>query len=145
MWLGYTCARHFARPDGSLFESARSFWYTNLDTAKRHEELVLFRTYNPYDYPAYDNYDAIEVSRAVDIPVDYDGAMGVPITFLDKYNPKQFEILGITDRGNAWGLKTKEYTDRDVHNPGDLNRRAAIKIGRIYKPTYARLLIRRRS
>ena len=145
MWLGYTCARHFSRPDGSMFESARSFWYTNLDTAKRHEELVLFRTYNPDDYPAYDNYDAIEVSRAVDIPVDYDGAMGVPITFLDKYNPKQFEIMGITDRDNNSGLKTKEYTEEDVPNPGDLNRRAVIKIGNEYKSTYARLLIRRRQ
>ena len=67
MWLGSTCARHFARPDGSMFESARSFWYTNLDTAKRHEEMVLFRTYNPNDYPVYDNYDAIEVAKAVDI------------------------------------------------------------------------------
>ena len=145
MWLGYNCVRHFARPDGSMFECARSFWYTNLDTPKRHEELVLFRAYNPTDYPAYDNYDAIEVSKAVDIPMDYDGAMGVPITFLDKYNPKQFEILGITDRGNAWGLKTRKYTDSDVPNPGDLNRRAAIKIGKTYKATYARLLIRKKK
>ncbi len=144
MWLGYTCARHFARPDGSIFESARSFWYTNLDTAKRHEEMVFFRTYHADDYPTYDNYDAIEVSKAVDIPLDYDGAMGVPITFLDKYNPDQFEILGITDRGNDWGLKTKEYTEDDVANPGDLNRRAAIKMGSKYKATYARLLIKRK-
>lgn len=145
MWLGYTCARHFARPDGSMFESARSFWYTNLDTAKRHEGIILFRNYDPADFPAYDNYNAIEVSRALDIPTDYDGVMGVPITFLDKYSPEQFEILGITDRGNAWGLKTKEYTDADVKNPGDLNRRAAIKIGKTYKPTYARLLIKRKK
>lgn len=144
MWLGYNCARHFERPDGSMFESARSFWYTNLDTDKRHEELVLFRTYDPTKFPAYDNYDAIEVSKAVDIPADYDGAMGVPITFLDKYNPDQFKILGITDRGNAWGLKTKEYTAKEVRNPGDLNRRAAIKVGKTYKPTYARLLIKRK-
>ena len=145
MWLGYNCARHFERPDGSIFESARSFWYTNLDTAKRHEELILFRTYDAADCPVYDNYEAIEVSKAVDIPTDYDGVMGVPITFLDKYNPEQFEILGITDRGNAWGLKTREYTNDDVPNPGDLNRRAVIKIGRTYKPTYARLLIRRKQ
>jgi Adenine-specific methyltransferase EcoRI len=145
MWLGYTCARHFARPDGSMFESARSFWCTNLDIVKRHEGIILFRHYAPTDFPAYDNYEAIEVSKAVDIPTDYDGVMGVPITFLDKYNPEQFEILGITDRGNAWGLKTKEYSDDDVPNPGDLNRRAAIKIGKTYKPTYARLLIRKKK
>lgn len=76
--------------------------------------------------------------------MDYDGAMGVPITFLEKYNPEQFEILGITDRGNVWRMKTKEYTDKDVPNPGDLNRRAALKIGRSYKATYARLLIRKK-
>lgn len=79
------------------------------------------------------------------MPMDYDGVMGVPITFLDKYNPKQFEILGITDRGNEWGLKTKEYTLDDVPNPGDLNRRAAIKTGDTYKATYARLLIRKKK
>jgi len=69
-------------------------WFTNLETTKRHEELTLFRGYTPEKYPKYDNYDAIEVSKVVEIPMDYDGVMGVPITFLDKYNPKQFEILG---------------------------------------------------
>lgn len=68
-------------------------WFTNLDHTKRHEELDLVCRYNPDDYPKYDNYDAIEVSKVVDIPCDYDGAMGVPITFLDKYNPEQFEIV----------------------------------------------------
>lgn len=68
-------------------------WYTNLDIPKRHEELVTFQTYDPKKYPKYDNADAIEVSRYRDIPSDYDGVMGVPITFLDKYNPDQFEIV----------------------------------------------------
>ena len=145
MWLGSNTTRHFAKPDGSMYETARSFWYTNLDTAKRHEELILFKKYNPNEYPQYDNYDAIEVSKAVEMPKDYDGVMGVPITFLDKYNPAQFEILGITDRGNEWGLKTKEYTLSDVSNPGDLNRRAAIKTGDTYKATYARLLIKKKG
>ena len=89
--------------------------------------------------------DAIEVAKVADIPMDYDGVMGVPITFLDKYTPEQFERLGITDRGNEWGLETKEYTLKDVPNHGDLNRRAAIKIGDTYKATYARLLIRRKK
>jgi len=120
-------------------------WFTNLDYQERHEEMVLFNEYSPDKYPAYDNYDAVEVSKTADIPADYWGVMGVPITFLDKYNPEQFEILGITDRGNEWGLKTKEYTDEDVLNPGDLNRRAAIKVGKRYIPTYVRLLIRRRK
>lgn len=69
-------------------------WFTNLDYHGRHEELTLQRTYNPHDYPKYANYDAIDVSKTMDIPVDYDGLMGVPITFLDKYNPAQFDILG---------------------------------------------------
>jgi hypothetical protein len=75
----------------------RILWFTNLDTTKRHEELVLYKKYNPKEYPKYDNYDAIEASRYSDIPMDYDGVMGVPISFLDKYNPEQFEILGKTN------------------------------------------------
>jgi hypothetical protein len=68
-------------------------WYTNLDHNKRHEEMDLVRLYSPEDYPKYDNYDAINVDKTQDIPCDYPGAMGVPITFLDKYNPEQFEII----------------------------------------------------
>ena len=69
-------------------------WFTNLDHKKRHEELDLVCRYSPEEYPTYDNYDAIEVSKTCDIPYDYAGTMGVPITFLDKYNPEQFEIIG---------------------------------------------------
>ena len=69
-------------------------WFTNLDHKKRHEELVLYKKYNEEEYPKYDNYDAIEVSKTKDIPMDYEGIMGVPITFLDKYCPEQFEIVG---------------------------------------------------
>lgn len=68
-------------------------WLTNLEHQKRKEELTLYKTYNEKDYPKYDNYDAINVSKTADIPVDYSGAMGVPITFLDKHNPEQFEII----------------------------------------------------
>lgn len=71
-------------------------WYTNLDIKKRHEDLILIKKYNPDDYPKYDNYDAINVNKVKDIPYDYEGVMGVPITFLDKYNLNQFEILGYT-------------------------------------------------
>ena len=73
------------------------FWFTNLDHAKRHEDLILYRRYTPEDYPTYDNYHAIEVSKTKNIPMDYDGVMGVPITFLDKHNPDQFELLGATE------------------------------------------------
>ena len=68
-------------------------WLTNLDNAKRHEELILYKNYTPEEYPTYDNYDAINVDKTKDIPMDYSGAMGVPITFLDKFNPDQFEII----------------------------------------------------
>ena len=79
-------------------------WYTNLDMKKRHEKLVLTEKYDPAKYPKYDNYDAINVDKTVDIPKDWDGAMGVPITFLDKYNPEQFEIVGALNNGsdNEW-------------------------------------------
>ena len=70
-------------------------WYTNLDHAKRHTELDLYKKYNADEYPKYDNYDAIEVSKVAEIPMDYDGVMGVPITFIDKLNRNQFEIIGI--------------------------------------------------
>ena len=73
---------------------SQSVWFTNLDHKRRHEDLLLYKTYTPAEFPRYDNYDAIEVSKVMEIPEDYDGVMGVPVTFLDKYNPEQFEILG---------------------------------------------------
>ncbi len=88
-------------------------WFTNLDTDKRHEEMQFYKKYTPEDYPQYDNYDAIEVSRVTDIPCDYDGLMGVPITFLDKYNPKQFEIV---DAINRYSLLDIFNTNEKVRN-----------------------------
>ncbi len=120
-------------------------WFTNMDHDRRHEPIPLFKRYSQKLYPHYDNYDAIEVSKIADIPVDFDGAMGVPVTFLDRYNPDQFEILGITDRDNNSGLKTKTYADADAPNPGDLNRRGVILAGKVLKSTFARLLIKRRQ
>ncbi len=82
-------------------------WFTNLDTQKRHEDLILYKKYTPEEYPKYDNYDAINVNKTLDIPCDYDGVMGVPITFLDKYSPEQFEIVGATEsegKGFSMGL-----------------------------------------
>lgn len=87
-------------------------WYTNLDLKQRHEEMILVKRYNAELYPKYDNYDAINVSKTADIPCDYAGLMGVPITFLDKYNPDQFEIIGLTQRGcHDESLETKKYDD----------------------------------
>lgn len=94
LWLGYTSPKAFMRPDKTLQSFGNILWYTNLDIQKRHEDIDLYKTYSADEYPKYDNYDAINVDKVADIPCDYDGVMGVPITFLDKYNPEQFEIIG---------------------------------------------------
>lgn len=107
IWLGYSANKTFEFRLNNNYEKWNRIesgikygkvpaisWFTNIDIEKRHEDLILYKRYNPDDYPTYDNYDAIEVGRITDIPVDYDGKMGVPITFLDKYNPDQFEIIG---------------------------------------------------
>lgn len=86
-------------------------WFTNLDFSKRHEQLLLYKRYTPEEYPHYDNYDAINVNKVAEIPYDYSGVMGVPITFLDKYCPEQFEILGATEsegKGFSHGLWKSE-------------------------------------
>lgn len=90
--------RYWQDEDGQKWRSLGTVcWFTNLDHEKRHEELILGKKYNDKDYPKYDNYDAINVDKVIDIPVDYNGAMGVPITFMDKYSPEQFEILNADD------------------------------------------------
>ena len=155
VWLGYGfkgAATHFYSPYDDVATSGDHKehmirvsgvnWFTNLEIPKRNEELDLICRYSEEEYPSYDNYDAIEVSKTADIPSDYSGVMGVPITFLDKYCPTQFELLGITDRGNEYGIKTKEYTPMDSPKYGDLNRRGAIMVNGVLKSTYARVLIR---
>lgn len=114
--------------DGTKYRSLGNIcWYTNLDIPKRHERLILYKTYqgNEDVYPKYDTYDAINVDKVADIPMDYDGIMGVPVTFMSKYNPDQFELIGI-DR----------YVEDNPH-PGY---RFTIKGREIY----ARILIRRK-
>lgn len=120
-------------------------WFTNLDYPLRHEDLILYTHYTPEEFPTYDNYDAIEVSKTSEIPCDYTGIMGVPITFLDKYNPEQFEILGITDRQNSSGLRTKKYTADDSPKYNDLNARSVLLLPEGYKQLYARILIRKKA
>lgn len=96
VWIGCTNVKEFLQPDGSIKKFGNIGWFTNLDVAKRHEKLILWKKYTPEEYPKYDNYDAINVDKVSEIPCNYDGVMGVPITFLDSYNPEQFEILGYT-------------------------------------------------
>ena len=118
-----------------------SCWFTNLPVSKHNEDLILYKHYTPEEYPTYDNYDAINVNTYTDIPCDYDGVMGVPITFLDKYCPEQFEILGITQR-NDDPYKIKRYTTNEYKNANDLNARATILNNGIPKSLFPRILIR---
>ena len=145
IWRGYTKVKEFGQPDGTFKKFGNVGWYTNLEVSKRNEKIDLYREYNSQEYPKYDNYNAIEVSRIKDIPKDYKGVMGVSVSFIDRYNPEQFEILGITDRNNVWGLNTKIYTAADDPKYSDLNRRGAIKTNDGYKSTYARILIKRKK
>ena len=145
IWLGYgfrsmvgffrspydtaTASQHI---DG-LIRNSGVHWFTNLDVRKRHEDILLYMKYTPEKYPRYDNYDAIEVSKTAEIPEDYFGVMGVPITFLDKYNPNQFEILG-----NSEMFAEPLVIDGKLKN----------KPGRFYingKRMYDRILIRRKA
>lgn len=150
VWLGYNNGHFWFNVPDSYEEKKTDFkiengqkmrrmgnicWYTNVDIEKRHENMTIFRTYNPETYPTYDNYKAINVDTTLDIPCDYYGIMGVPITFMQYYNPNQFEIVGQTHSGDlseaVEGLRTStQYRHR----------------GRIDgKEKYARILIRRRK
>lgn len=108
-------------------------WFTNLDFTKRYEDIILYKKYNPREYPRYDNFDAIEVSKVADIPIDYSGVMGVTIGFLTKHNPEQFEIVGISQ--SWYGAASKQYptqiqvsSNGDKKNVGKLNDAPAIKV-----------------
>jgi hypothetical protein len=146
------------------FSKGSIMWFTNLDHVKRHENLILYKKYNSEEYPKYDNYDAIEVSTYKDIPMDYSGLIGVPITFLDKYNPEQFEIVGITKK-LGFHLRTKVYPNQiqvDANGKksvvSKLNDGATIKLdkppknktyylvdGKYFIQVYARILIKRKE
>jgi hypothetical protein len=92
-------------------------WFTNLEHKKRHEELLLYKKYTPEEYPKYDNYDAINVDKVKEIPLDWDGAMGVPITFLDKFNPEQFEMLGIANSARWIGYECyTKINGKNIYN-----------------------------
>jgi hypothetical protein len=94
MWLGINKPSSFVKPNGDIKKFGNIGWFSNLVHEKRNENVILYKSYNSSDYCKYDNYDAIEVSKVVDIPKDYSGVMGVPISFMNKYNPEQFIIVG---------------------------------------------------
>jgi len=156
MWLGYGFKRNMAHFVAPHYEDTASdtdhkqgmirvsgvVWYTNIDHNKRHEEMILVKRYhgNEAAYPHYDNYSAIEVSRTQNIPLDYDGVMGVPITFLTKYNPDQFKIIGSFNAGSdadeIGAIKTETITKgkKIMWNGPVVNK----------SPLYKRLLIKRK-
>ena len=165
IWLGYGfkgSAGHFISPyedvatacdhRKGMIRVSGVTWFTNLEIPKRHEELDLVCRYSTDAYPTYDNYDAIEVSKTADIPCDYAGVMGIPITFLDKYNPEQFEILGMCENLDLYGLKTKVYTKEECKEAYlrkfgkkgtyDLNASGVIVRGSLFEKVYQRILIR---
>ncbi len=154
LWLGYGFKRNVAHFVSSYEDTATDLdkkegmirvsgvhWFTNLDTSKRHEDLILYKTYTPDEYPSYDNFDAIEVGKTAEIPMDFDGLMGVPITFLQKYNPDQFRIVGSFNAGShgeeLGAVKTEAESKGKVimWNGPVVNR----------KPLYKRIVIQRRQ
>jgi hypothetical protein len=154
IWLGYGAVKKFLIPENYdyannyIIEGGKKYaimgnvcWFTNLDHAKRHEEMKLWKPYTPEEFQKYDNYDAIEVSKLRDIPKNYNGAMGVPITFLDKYNPDQFEIIG---------LANDKRDENEVFIKGKatyLDEQHKSFVGMVLngKATYARILIKRKK
>ena len=163
VWLGRSRPKKFMAPDGSLKSFGNVVWYTNLDTGKRHEPIALTTAFDSDRHVRYDNYDAVDGPRVSLVPYDYDGIIGVPVTFIEKHCPEQFEILGITLGGP---LATKRYVNAVQHNldgttqcGNKVNLRAEILVGekpegRVYYTadnadgyllsTYPRILIRRK-
>ena len=124
-------AKTFILPNGDK-KAVRISWFTTLPVSKHNEDLILFRKYTPEEYPKYDNYDAINVDKTCDIPADYDGAMGVPITFLDKYDPKQFEIIDGFNRYSFLTGPTEQTQGKYLSKINDI-------------PKYARIIIKKKQ
>ena len=123
LWLGMNNLKEFITPEGDIKKFGNINWYTNLDHKKRNEEVVLYKHYSPEEYPTYDNYEAINVDKFMETPIDFDGVMGVPISFLGKYNPKQFEIVTMSTMS---GVSANHWTYING------------------KPKYARIYIKRK-
>lgn len=165
MWLGYGFkggAAHFINKHYEDYATAGDHqegmirvsgvvWFTNLDISKRHEDLILYKKYNPDEYPKYENFDAINVNKTKDIPMDYDGYMGVPITFLDKYNPDQFEIIGLGISNSGLSIGVKPYKDehkkyrKEIQGRGAVDGDLYMMIDGIVTVPYARIIIRRKG
>ena len=125
-------------------------WFTNLETKKRHENLILYKSYSPEKYPKYENYDAINVDKTDEIPYDYDGVMGVPITFMDKYNPEQFDIIGVGIAGLGLAAGIQPYKPEHKKYRKEVQKRGAVD-GDLYMMNgeevvvpYSRILIKKK-
>lgn len=166
LWLGasiHSGDREFGVPDDyplkaagfRVDEDGRKFirvkgvrWFTNLDYKERHEDLILYKKFNPDEYPKYENYDAINVNKTKDIPCDYAGHMGVPITFLDKFNPDQFEIIGLGISNSGLEIGVEPYKKEHKKYRKEIQKRGAVD-GDLYmirngivEVPYARIIIR---
>lgn len=138
--------------DGNKFIRVKGVrWYTNLDFNERHEDLILYKNFNKDEYPSYENFDAINVDVTKDIPVDYKGAMGVPITFIDKYNPDQFEIIGLGISNSGIEVGVQPYKPEHKKYRKEIQKRGAVdgdlymmKNGIVEVP-YARILIKNKK
>ena len=125
-------------------------WFTNLDIAKRHETMVLYKAYDPSEYKKYENYDAINIDKTQDIPMDYDGDMGVPITFLNKYNPDQFEIVGLGISNSGLEAGVQPYKDVHKNYRKEIQKRGAVDgdlymmINGVVTVPYTRIIIRKK-
>lgn len=138
LWMGYTSPSIFDTPNG-LSKKVQGLcrWFTNLDIEKRQEKIIMWKTYCEEEYPHYDYIDAIEVGKVADIPKDYDGIMGVPLTFMDSYNPEQFEIIDCTN--GRYAILDILKINEDLQK----NHRRICSINDV--PKYARLLIRKKA
>ncbi len=126
-------------------------WFTNLDYEERHENFLLYKKYTPTEYPKYENFDAINVNKTSEIPADYNGAIGVPITFLDKYNPEQFEIIGLGISNSGIEIGVKPYKENHKKYRKEIQKRGAVD-GDLYMITngavdvpYARVIIKNKK
>lgn len=152
VWLGYTSPKEFIEPNGNYKKFGNILWYTNIDIEKNHEFLYTGKKYMPENYIQYDNFDAININRLKDIPDDYYGIMGVPITFLMKYNPDQFQILGVDiNDADELGIKpiSEEWLTLYRKQGGTGHYTSAMKVLTIinekaYSP-YKRILIQRKN
>lgn len=165
IWLGYGFkggAGHFINTQYENYATASDkregmirvsgvHWFTNLDISKRHEDLILYKFYNEEEYPTYENFEAININKTKDIPADYLGFMGVPITFLDKYNPEQFQILGLGISNSGIEIGVQPYKDEHKKFRKEIQKRGAVD-GDLYMITkgevnvpYARIIIKNKK